>query len=107
MDIQEKIAAFITTSEQMLELAKAGDWEEVTRLESDRRPALELFFNSLDESARKKYTELLQKSMERILSIDNEIMSLGQSFKVEALKSLQQNQVARKATAAYQENKTL
>lgn len=107
MDIQERIATFVALSEQMLELAKSGDWEEVTRLESGRRPDLEAFLNSLDESARRSHTELLQQSIERILSIDNEIMALGHSFKEDALKSLQQNQVARKATAAYQKNKTL
>lgn len=107
MDIQEKVTVFIKLSEQMLTLAKAGDWEEVTRLESGRRPGLEEFFNSLDESSRNNHTELLQQAIERILNIDSEIMALGKSFKVDALNSLQKNQIVRKATAAYHENKAL
>lgn len=107
MDIEGKIASFIAISEQMLELAKAGAWEEVTSLESDRRPKLEKFFNSLDQSERNKNSEQLRQAIERILSLDEEIIALGQECKTEAAKYFQQSQSARKATAAYQDNTPL
>ncbi len=107
MKLEEKIASFIAVSEQMLELAKAEKWDDVTSLESDRRPELEFFFNSLDQVQRNNNSEQLRQAIERILSLDEEIIALGQEFKAEAIKLFQQSQASRKASAAYQENTTL
>jgi hypothetical protein len=101
------LAGLVHETERMLELASAGEWEEVAALEAARSPRLTGFFDSLDQDAREQHGDVLRRAIERILDLDSKIVSLGEASKAEAMESYQHNQSARKAAATYQENKKL
>jgi len=105
--VVEVLDALVNETQRMLEMATAGEWEEVAALEAARSPRLVAFFDSLDQDTREQHSDELRKAIERILDLDNKIVSLGEASKAEAVKSYQQNQSARKAAATYQENKKL
>lgn len=101
------LAGLVHATERMLELASAGEWDEVVALESARGPRLRAFFDSLDQDAREQHGDVLRNAIERILELDNKIVSQGEASKAEAVKLLQQNESAKKAAATYQKNNKL
>ncbi len=107
MDIEGKIASFVATSEQMLELAKVGEWEQIIQLESERRPQLEAFFISLSPEVRNQKSDQLRCAIEKLIALDQQIVAQGVEYKTEAVKAYQQSQSARHAAAAYQQNTKL
>jgi len=107
MNIKDKLAYLVTASEKMLELAKQDDWEKVTEIESERRPELERFFNSLSPEALQVNSALLRQSIERILAVDDEIMAIGLDSKNKLVELIQKNSSSRQAMSEYQKNTTL
>lgn len=107
MNIKKKIAYLVTASEKMLELAKQGDWEKVTEIESQRRPELECLFNSLSPETSQAHSALLRQSIERILVVDNEIMTIGLDSKNKLVELIQKNSSSRQAMSEYQKNTVL
>jgi len=104
MDIKETISSFIVVSEQMLALAKNAEWEQLTEIESKRRPEIEAFFSSLDQEARQKNIPELKQAIEKILDIDNQIISLAKESRSHAVEAMKKNSSARKAMSEYQNN---
>lgn len=102
-----ELAALVDVTEQMLGLAKAGDWQALAELEQQRGPRLEAFFAGLDESQRERYSPALRQTIEYIMGRDKQIMALGEATKTDALNSLRQSHSARQATAAYRDNDKL
>ena len=107
MNIKDKLASLVTASEEMLELAKQGDWEKVTEIESRRRPELEHFFNSLSPEESQLHSDFLRQSIERILVVDDEIMAIGLESKNKLVEWIQKNSSSRQAMSEYQKNTML
>jgi len=117
MDIENKpdhpvslvkaISSFVTTTETMLELAVQGEWEQLAEIESQRRPELEAFFNSLDSNDLQNNSELLRVSIGKILTLDKKIIALGAESKNKIAELMQQSNSTRQAMSEYKKNTAL
>ena len=88
----------LTISHKMLEEAQATCWEEVSRLEASRRELLETFFSmpvKIDFKLR------VADGVKSILAIDQTIMELGLTEKLELEQVLLQIEHGKKAVKAY------
>ncbi len=117
MDIENKhdhsvslvkaVSSFVATTETMFELAEQGEWEQLAEIESQRRPELEAFFNSLDSNDLQNNSELLRVSIEKILTLDNQIIALGAESKNKLAELMKQSNSTRQAMSEYQKNTVL
>ena len=82
---------------QMLELVKAGEWEAVAQLSTDRLQLLRAWQFQADQSAVTACIGILQE----IQTLDDEIERLGREGRDEAAKHLRQIHQGRKAGKAY------
>ena len=104
MSIKDKLSSLVAMSEKMLELAKSGEWEKVTEIESQRSPQLEAFFNSLKPDELQNNSDLLRQVIEKILVIDNEVVALGVESKKGLVELFQKSNSSRQALSEYQKN---
>jgi hypothetical protein len=82
---------------QMLELVKAGEWEAVAKLGSDRLQLLRQWEHQADPNTAQACIGILQE----IQALDQEIERLGREGRDEAAKQLRQIHQGRKADKAY------
>lgn len=107
MTLEEKVLSFVATTEVMLEKASQGEWEQLAEMEAKRRPELEAFFNALDSNSLNDNAELLRETIEKILDLDQQIVTLGVESKNNLAELMQKNNSARQAMSEYQKNTTL
>ena len=82
---------------QMLDLVKAGEWEAVTELGSERLQLLRQWEHQADPATVTACIGVLQE----IQTLDKEIERLGREGRDEAAKQLRQIHQGRKAGKAY------
>ncbi len=107
MNIEDKLSSLVAMSEELLELAKSGDWEELAELESQRSPELESFFNSLNPDEFQKSAELLKSSIEKIMGLDEQVVAIAAEYKKNIAELVKKNNSSRKAMSEYQNNTAL
>ena len=67
-----RLARVLTMTQEMLELADAGDWDSVAEREADRREDLKLCFNAAVEPSN---SELVAEALAAVLHLNEELMS--------------------------------
>ncbi len=94
----ELLNTIVQLSDQMHELAGQGNWEEVVRLETERRDLIAVCFakdNPFQDN------ELAARRIRRILDLDRGLMAMGEDHRGELGKTLQKVQRGRNAARAY------
>ncbi len=86
-------ASVLECSERMLAAAIAGDWDELARLERERRGLLGHMFapEAVIEPA----------ALSRLAQINDEIIALGESHRNELRRTLEDGRAQRRAADAY------
>ena len=99
-DWQELVVQLQVLSQEMLQLARAGDWESVTEWEERRRSLLEdLFRQPLPPSLSPAIAACIWK----VLTCDSEVLALGREAMDNLSSQLKMLAQGRKASLAYTE----
>ena len=96
----ESIARLRALTEQLLQLARAGDWEVAADIEAARRPLLYAVFGQVEPGTHARHRALLTE----ILAADREIIQRAQSCRGELGELLRQTGTGRAAMKAYGAN---
>ena len=99
-ELRQQVEAILILSRQMLESAKATNWQEVICLESERRQRVEELFSK--PIAHSLLSEISGK-IEQILDIDRELMSLNAQTRDNLAQDMRVVIKGRTATRAYQQ----
>ncbi len=95
----------VSLSERMLALAKAGEWQQLTELESKRRPLLEAFFSAWNnESADPQGVAAVRSFIKSLQTLDGEILGLAKQGKEQTADELSQLRKGREAASSYLKN---
>lgn len=92
----------LSATQAMATAAQAGEWEEVTELESQRRAMLESFFAQPVSEAD---APAVAEGIRAVMAIDQELMALCQEMKGVIAQQMGQLNQGRKAHTAYQQNR--
>lgn len=96
----EKIVHLRMLTQQLLECAKAGEWEDAAEIESTRRPVLYSVFGQVGQGTHTHHRSLLNE----ILAADREIIARAQQRQAELADLLRQASQGRAALKAYGSN---
>lgn len=96
----ENVAKLCTLTRQLLESARAEDWEAAAQIEDTRRPLLYAVFGQVQTGTHVRRRALLNE----ILAADREIIALAQQRRVELADLLRQTGNGRAALKAYGAN---
>ncbi len=107
MNIEDKLSSLVAMSEQLLELAKSGEWETLAEMESQRSPEIESFFKSLNPDAFQKNSELLKSSIDQIMGLDKQVVAIAAEYKKSLAELMKKSNSTRKAMSEYQNNTAL
>ncbi|MGE0080912.1 MAG: flagellar protein FliT [Thiohalomonadaceae bacterium] len=97
-----ELAALVALSEQMLERARCGEWDEVPTMAAQRRKGLEAFFAS---SNAQEDSGFVTSALESILRFDHELIALATASREEAAAKLREIHQGRRAQTAYDSNR--
>jgi hypothetical protein len=97
-DKLEALQQIISLSHAMLEQAQSASWDELPRLEASRRELIEAFFLM---PVQVELTRIVSEGVKSILLIDQTIMELGRTEKLELEQVLLQIEHGKKAVKAY------
>ena len=87
------MANVVVLSHKMLEFARAGDWDSVTRLEYERRTVIRDCFDSKVETLQ---TELFSEALSAVLSLNEEVIAMLENAKADiAVKRTDQKYTSR------------
>lgn len=87
------MASVVVLSHKMLEFARAGDWDSVTRLEYERRTVIRDCFDSKIETLQ---TELFSEALSAVLSLNEEVIAMLENAKADiAVKRTDQKYTSR------------
>jgi thiamine pyrophosphate-dependent acetolactate synthase large subunit-like protein len=92
------LVELVAQSQNIFELAARGEWEEVVKLESDRRELMQACFApdaSFDDP------QVAAQQIQEIMDIDARVMELGGKARTEAAQALSDIQRGRQAVSAY------
>jgi len=96
----DRVDRLRSLTQDLLNAARAGDWDATTQLEAERRPLLYQIFGAVMPGQHIRYRALLQD----ILSVDREVMQLAQCRRDELAGLLHQVGHGRSALKAYESN---
>lgn len=99
MSDEIKIESLIELTQEMLELAKSGLWEEVIATENRRRNVLNDFFS--DQAKLVDDAAAISVGIQTIIELDKQVMALGADKKDELALMLQNLGQGKKAVKAY------
>ncbi len=94
----ELLNTIVQLSYRMHELAGEGDWDDVVRLEEERRGLIEDCF-SKDNPFQDN--ELAARRIRRILDLDRGLMAMGADHRVELGETMRKVKRGRNAARAY------
>jgi hypothetical protein len=97
IDPDAQLQQALEMTRQMLELLKAGEWEAVAALGSERLQLLKQWGRDKDPAKAQRYIGALRE----IQALDQEIETLGRQGRNQATSQLQQIHRGRKAGKAY------
>jgi len=97
-DIIINLQKIIVLSQAMLKKAKHESWDDVIVLEKERAELLQIF---LSTPVNPKHEQEVAAGIQSVMAIDNEIMVLGQSKKLDLAQLLQTMGQGKKAVKAY------
>ena len=80
----QRLARVLTMTQQMLAHAGAGEWEQVTELEKDRRADLSACF---EESVSLADSALIAEALAALLNLNEELMARLKTAKSEVMES--------------------
>jgi len=98
-DNSAKLQHILSITCKMLEQAQAALWDDVAKLEAERRELLRLFFL---EPSQGRFTGAVSEGIRSIIALDEEIMLLGRAEKHELEQVLRQIDQGKKAIKAYE-----
>ncbi|MCW8932507.1 MAG: flagellar protein FliT, partial [Gammaproteobacteria bacterium] len=102
----QELQQFLETSRKMLESAKNSDWEPLPTLESERKKLMVSFFESDVSAENSKDDQLkIEKAINEVLSINEEIEQLAQKEKVTIGQQLHGFKKKQNVHSAYLQNK--
>jgi hypothetical protein len=87
-----------TLSQEMLELAKADDWESVIERETQRRNLIENLFR---QPLTSELSPTIETCIREVLACDNKVLALGRTALADLGQQLQALAQGRKANLAY------
>jgi len=93
----QQLVQGLEMTRKMLELLKAGEWEQVSVLGAERLKLLQQWVHTTDPSLAQQQIGVLQE----IQKLDEEIESLGHQGREEMAQHLRQLHQGRKAGKAY------
>lgn len=98
---RDQIDLLKSLTRELLNSARAGEWDNTTLLETERRPLLYQVFGAVSAGQHVQHHALLQE----ILGADREIMQLAEQRRDELGGLLQQVGHGRSALKAYESNR--
>lgn len=96
----DNVANLRVLTQQLLEAARAEDWEAAAEIEDTRRPLLYAVFGQVQVGTHVQHRALLNE----VLAADQEIIALAQQRRVELADLLRQTGNGRAALKAYGAN---
>lgn len=96
----ESVVQLRAMTQQLLDSARAGEWEVAAAIESERRPLLYLVFGQVEQGTHARHRALLNE----ILAADREIIQRAQSCREELADMLRRTGTGRAAVRAYGAN---
>jgi hypothetical protein len=97
-DKSDNLQKLISLSRAMLQLAESGSWDDVSKMEADRRELLYTYFLT---PVQAELNRTVSEGIRTIIAIDQDIMELGRAEKVEIEQTLLQLEQGKKAVKAY------
>jgi hypothetical protein len=97
-DITIDLKQIIALSQAMLKKAKHESWDDVIALEKERAELLKIF---LSTTVTPEFEHEVATGIQLIMALDNDIMALGQSKKLDIAQLLQTMGQGKKAVKAY------
>jgi len=92
------LVELVAQSQTIFELATRGEWEEVVKLESERRELIQACFAP---NASFDAPQVAAQQIQEIMDIDARVMELGGKARAEAAQALSDIQRGRQAVSAY------
>lgn len=97
-DRLESFRRIVRASHELLELARQGEWEAVAEGQRQRQKEVEAFFA---EPVPAEISEDVEQGIHEILTVDREVMTLGEAAREEVGEAIQSLGQRRKAQNAY------
>lgn len=97
-DAEQLLFEILEQSKKLYELARKGEWDEVTKLESDRRELIEVCFAP---NAGFTDPQMASQKIQEIMNLDAKVMNLGAKARNEASQAIAEIQRGRQAIKAY------
>ncbi len=97
-DKSDDLQKLISLSRAMLKQAESASWDEVAKLEADRRELFETFFLT---PVQAELNHTVSEGIRSIIAMDQDIMTLGITEKLELEQALRQIEQGKKAVKAY------
>jgi hypothetical protein len=88
----------ISITREMLEQAQSASWDEVSKLEAERRELLRMFFMA---PIQDEFVGTVSEGIRSIIAFDEDIMELGRTEKHALEQVLRQIDQGKKAIKAY------